>query len=207
MKGELEVAQHRLAEIDKAVGGLRAETDARFTALKGQGALDAYEARQKIAALQKPDDKAALFALAQQQEEKGEKGVAREIYEEYARKWPSDPRAAEAGFRAGELLFGQKRYREALLAYGRVAEDFPRSERAPAAMLGAAESMVRLEMKDEAVAVLGQLVQRYPKSDAAAKARARLHELAPPAAPEKKAAPDAKARRRREEEARRPERK
>ena len=190
IRGELEVAQHRLADVDKAVGGLRAETDARFTALKGQGAMDSYDARQKIAALPKPDDKAAVFALAQQQEEKGERGVAREIYEEYVRKWPSDPRSAEAGFRAGELLSAQKRYREALLSYGKVAEAFPRSDRAPAAMLGAAESMVRLDMTQEAIAVLRQLVDRYPKSDAAPKARARLQELAPPPPPpEKKPAP------------------
>jgi TolA-binding protein len=189
VKGDLEVAQHRLGEIDKALGALRTDTDARFTALKGQGAMDAYEARQKIAALPKPDDKAAVFALGQQQEEKGEKGVAREIYDEYVRKWPSDPRSAEAGFRAGELLFGMKRYRDALLAYGRVAEDFPRSERAPPSMLGAADAMVRLEMKDDAVSVLRQLVEKYPKSDAAAKAKARLAELAPPPPPEKKAPP------------------
>lgn len=190
VKGDLEVAQHRLGDIDKAVGALRSDTDARFTALKGQGAMDAYDARQKIASLPKPDDKAAVFALAQQQEEKGEKGVAREIYDEYVRKWPADPRSAEAGFRAGGLLFGMKRYREALLSYGRVAEDFPRSDKAPPAMLSAAESMLRLEMKDDAVSVLRQLVDRYPKTDAAAKARARLAELAPP---EKKAkAPDRK---------------
>jgi tol-pal system protein YbgF len=196
VKGELEVAQHRLLEIDRAVGGLRADTDARFTALKGQGALDAYEARQRIAALQRPDDKASFLALARAEEEKGEKGIAREIFEEYVRKWPSDPRAAEAGFRAGELLFDQKRFREALLSYGKVAEDFPRSDRAPEAMLGAAESMVRLDMKDDAAAVLGQIVERYPKSQAAAKAKARLKELAPPPepAPEKAKAPAQKAK-------------
>jgi tol-pal system protein YbgF len=183
VKGELEVAQHRLAEVDRAVGGLRADTDARFTALKGQGALDGYEARQRIASLPKQDDKAAFFALAHKEEEQGEKGVAREIYAEYVRKWPSDPRSADAGFRAGELLFGQKRFREALLSYGKVAEDFPRSERAPEALLGAAESMLRLEMKDDAVAVLRQVVEKYPKSESAAKAKARLQEIAPP--PEK----------------------
>jgi tol-pal system protein YbgF len=187
VRGDLEVSQHRLGELDKAVGALRADTDARFTALKGQGAMDAYDARQKIAALPKPDDKAAVFALAQQQEEKGDKGVAREIYEEYVRRWPSDPRSAEAGFRAGELLYGMKRYRDALLSYGRVAEDFPRSDRAPAAMLGAADSMLRLEMKDDAASVLRQLVDRYPKSDAASKAKARLADLAPPPPREKKA--------------------
>jgi TolA-binding protein len=183
VKGDLEVAQHRLAEIDRGVGALRSDTDARFAALKGQGAMDAYEARQRIAALPKPDDKGAVFALAQAQEEKGEKGIAREIYDEFIRKWPSDPRAAEAGFRSGELLSAMNRHRDALLAYGRVAEAFPRSDRAPAAMLGAAESMLRLEMKDDAISVLRQLVERYPKSDAAGKAKARLAELAPPPPP------------------------
>ena len=193
VKGDLEVAQHRLAEIDKAVNSVRSDTDARFTALRGQGAMDAYEARQKIAALKKPDDKAAVYALARDQEEKGEKGIAREIYEEYVRKWPSDPKAADAGYRAGELLFAQGRFRDALLAYGRIAEDFPRSDRAPPAMLGAAESMVRLEMKSDAISVLGQLVERYPKTDAAAKARARLKELAPPPPAEKKSSEKAKS--------------
>jgi TolA-binding protein len=196
VKGDLEVAQHRLAEIDKALGGLRTDTDARFTALKGQGAMDSYEARQRIATLPKPDDKAAVFALAEKEEDRGEKGVAREIYEEYVRKWPSDARSADAGFRAGELLFVQKRYREALLAYGKVAEDFPRSERAPLAMLGAAESMLRLEMKDDAVAVLGQITEKYPKSDAAKTAKARLEELQPPhrvEVPPKAKAPPSKA--------------
>jgi TolA-binding protein len=186
MKGDLEVAQHQLAELDKQVGGLRTDTEARFAALKGQGAMDAYDARQRIATLPRQDDKAAFFALAQREEEKGDKGVARELWEEYVRRWPSDPRSAEAGSRAGDLLFAQKRYREALLAYGRVAESFPRSDRAPPAMLGAAESMLRLEMRDDAVSVLRQFVEKYPKSDAAAKARARLAELTPP---EKKAPP------------------
>jgi tol-pal system protein YbgF len=172
------------------VGGLRADTDARFTALKGQGALDAYEARQRIAALPRQDDKAAVLQLARAEEQKGEKGVAREIYEEYVRKWPSDPSAAEAGLRAGELLFEQKRFREALLSFGKVAQDFPRSDRAPEAMLGAAESMARLEMKDDAVSVLGQVLERYPKSEAAAKAKKRLAELAPPPEPERAKAPE-----------------
>ena len=189
VKGDLEVAQHRLGEIDRSVGVLRSDTDTRFAALKGQGAMDAYEARQRIAALPKPDDKAAVLSLAQSTEDKGEKGIAREMYDEFVRKWPNDPRAAEAGFRSGELLFGMNRFRDALLAYGRVAEGFPRSDRAPLAMLGAAESMLRLEMKDDAISVLRQLVERYPKTDAAAKARARLAELAPPGKADKKPAP------------------
>ena len=188
LRGELEVEGHKLGEIDKSATALRSDTDARFAALKGQGAMDSYEARQRIAALKKPDDKVAILALGQQQEEKGDKGVAREIYEEYVRRWPNDPKAAEAGWRAAELFFEQGRFRDALLAYGRVAEAFPKSDRAPPSMLGAGESMLKLEMKDDAVSVLTQLVERYPKTDAEARAKAKLKELAPPPAATKKAA-------------------
>jgi tol-pal system protein YbgF len=176
-KGELEVEQHRLDQLDKSVADLRTDTEGRFAALKGAGALDTFQARQRAASLQKPDDKNAFFALAQKEDQGGDPGVARELYEEYVRKWPSDPRSADAGFRAGQLLFEQKRYRESLLAFGKVAESFPKSERAPNAMLGAADSMLKLDMKDEAKGVLEQLLERYPKTDAAHGAKERLASL------------------------------
>jgi tol-pal system protein YbgF len=191
VKGDLEAAQHRLDQLEKQLATLSSSTDARFAALKGAGALDDYTARQKLAALPRPDDKGAVFAAAQKEEREGDKGVAREMYDEYARRWPTDPRTAEARFRAGEIAFDQKRWRDALLSYGKVAEDFPRAELAPDAMLGAAESMLKLDMKDDAKAVFEQVVEKYPKSRAAARAKDRLAELAPPP-PEKKKAPSKK---------------
>jgi TolA-binding protein len=194
VKGELEVARHDLDEVQKSVGALDQKTEGRFAALKGAGALESYEAKQKLAALPKGEEKAGLLALARKEEQGGEAGVAREMYAEYARRYPTDPKAAEALFRAAELSFEQKRWREALLSYGKVAEDFPRADLAPDAMLGAAESMLRLDMKDEARAVLGQLLERHPKAKAAAKAKERLAELSPPPAapapaPKRKPAP------------------
>jgi TolA-binding protein len=192
VKGDLEVEQHRLDELEKGLASLKSETDGRFAAVRGAGALDAFEAKKRISELPKPDDRAAVFALAQQLDAKGETGVAREVYEEVVRRWPQDARSADAGFRAGELLASQKRHREALLSFGRVAEDHPRSAHAPDAMLGAADAMIQLGMKDEAKAVLGQLVEKYPKTPAASKAKARLAELAPsqakPPPPKKKPA-------------------
>jgi TolA-binding protein len=195
VKGELEVATHDLDTLEKSLGALDTKTEGRFAALRGTGALEEYEAKQRLAALPKGDDRASLLSLAQKEEQEGDKGVARQLYEEYARRWPTDPKAAEARFRAGELLFGQRRWREALLAYGKVAEEFPRSELAPDAMFGAAESMLHLEMKDEAQAVLEQLVQKHPKHKAAARAKARLAEIAPPPPPAPKPKPKPKPRR------------
>jgi TolA-binding protein len=192
VRGDLETSQHRLGELEKSLKALDASTDGRFAALKGAGALDDYEARQKLSALQKPDDKAAVFALAQKEEKDGDKGVARQMYEEYARRWPTDARTATARFRAGEIAFGQKRWRDALLSYGKVAEDFPRADVAPDAMLGAADAMLKLEMKDDARAVLEQLTEKYPKTKAASRARERLAELSPPPVEKKKPAPKKK---------------
>ena len=183
VKGDLEASQHRLGELEKNLSALDQKTDGRFAALKGAGALDEYEAKQRLAALPKGEDKNGLWSLAQKEEKDGDKGVARELYQEYARRYPSDPRSADAQFRAGEILFGQKRFREALLAYGKVAEAFPRSDLAPNAMLGAAESMLRLDMKDDAKSVLQQLLEKYPKDEVAPKAKERLAELSPPPPP------------------------
>jgi TolA-binding protein len=179
IRGQLEVDQHELGEHDRALASLRSELEGRMAALKGAGALDQYEARQRIASLPKPDDKSAVLELARKEESSGDKGVARELYEDFVKRWPDDPRAAEAGVRAGDILLVQRRWREALLAYGKVAQDFPKSGEAPTAMVGAAEAMVRLEMKDEAKALLEQVLEKYPKSGAASRARAKLAEISP----------------------------
>ncbi len=183
LRGDLEVSQHQLQDIQKGLLELKSDTEGKLAALKGAGALDEYQARQLVAAMDKPDDKGAFFALAQKQEQTGDKGVARELYQQYVRRWPNDPRSAEAGFHAGDLLASQKRWREAILAYGKVAEDYPRSERAPDALGQLAEAMLQLDMKDDARAILGQVVEKYPKSAAAARARKRLAELSEPVKP------------------------
>jgi len=183
LKGELEAQQHNLALLQGQVAESGKETEARLASLKGTGALDEAMARQKIAELPKPDDRAAVFALAQQVESGGDKGVARELYLHYVKRWPRDDKAPEAAFRAGHLLALQARWREAVVVFGKVAEDYPKSERAPEALLQVAEGLVQLERKDDARAVLEQLVAEHPKSDAARKGKARLAELAPKKAP------------------------
>jgi TolA-binding protein len=187
LKGELEAQQHNLGQLQQQVAESSKETDARLASLKGTGALDEAMARQKIAELPRPDDRAAVFALAQQVEAGGDKGVAREILLHYVKRWPRDDKAPEAAFRAGHLLAGQARWREAVVVFGKVAEDYPKSDRAPEALLQVAEGLVQLDRREDARSVLEQLIADYPKSDAARRGRARLAELSP-----KKAAPPKK---------------
>jgi tol-pal system protein YbgF len=177
MVGQLEEQQHALRETDQRLARLQSDTEARFAALKGAGALEDYEGRKRAEGLKRPTDKAEFFALAMQQEQAGERAVARQLYDEYVKKWPTDPRAADAWFRMGEISFGEKRYREAVLSYGKVAQDFPRSDKAPDALFRTGEAMLALDLKDDAKAIFQDVVKRYPKTSAAKKASARLAEL------------------------------
>jgi len=192
LNGELEVEQHRLGDLEKAIASLKMDTEGRFAALKGAGALDAYEARQRMASLPKPDDRTAVLELARKEESGGDKGVAVEMYEDFVRRWPDDPKAVDAGMRAGELLMGMRRWREALLAYGKVAQDFPKTPQAPLAMVGAGDAMLKLDMRDDAKATFASVMEKYPKTSASSKAKSRLSEINAAEKAEKKAAPKKK---------------
>jgi TolA-binding protein len=179
LKGEQEVAKHDLGEIDKSVGAFRTRIDKRFAGLQGRGALDEVLAQEKLESLPRQDDKAAFLALAQKTEAEGDKAVARALYDEYVKRFPNDPAAADAAFRSGELNSAQKRWRDALVSYGWVYERAPKSDRLPDAMLGMGNAMLELdELKKDAPVVLRELVQKFPKSPAAAKAKEKLATLA-----------------------------
>jgi TolA-binding protein len=180
MRGGLEVEQHKLAALEQLLQQSKQDAEGRFAALKGAGALDQYETRKKLDALKRPGDPQAFLALARQQDGAGEKAVARELYDELARRWPKDAAAADAQFRLGELAAADGRHREAILAFGKVAQEFPRTERAPDAMLRTGESLAALGMRPEAVGVLRELQSKYPKSPAARTAAARIDELDAP---------------------------
>jgi tol-pal system protein YbgF len=177
LRGATEEDQHRIEAVSAALDKLRSDVEGRFAALKGAGALEDYEAKRKVEQMKLPADKGALFALAQEQEKSGEKAVARDLYQEYTRRWPADPRAADAWFRVGELHYGAQRYREAILAYGKVAEGFPRSDKVPDAKLRAGEAMVALGLPEDARAIFEEVARQYPKTTAAKKAKKRLSDL------------------------------
>ncbi len=181
-KGDLEVEQHKLGELEQRLADLQQNTDSRFAALRGRGALDEAEAKQLIDGLPKQDDKAAFLSLAQQQEQKNNTGVARAIYDEYVRRFPTDASAPLAAIRSGDLAADQQRWKESFVAYGWVYKNAPRSDVVPDAMLGMATAMLQLdELKADAPAILKEVVDKYPKSPAAAKAKAKLAELKKPA--------------------------
>ena len=187
-RGDLEVEQHKLGQLEQQLADMQQATDKRFAALKGRGALDEAEAKQLIESLPRQDDKVAFLALAQKEEEKGDAGVAKQLYDEYLRRFPNDPSAPQAALKSGALAADQGRWKDSFASYGWVYKNAPRSDAAPDAMFGMATAMLELdEFRADAPAVLKEIVAKYPKSAAAAKAKAKLAELTPKKA--KKPAP------------------
>lgn len=182
VRGELEVQQHRLTQIEQSLQNIDSKAEKRFAALKGRGALDELEAKERIDSLQRPDDRAAFMALAEKEASQGDKGVARQLFDEYVRRWPADPGAPEAAYRSAQISMEQRRWREAMVSYGWIYEKAPRAERAPDALLGVGRAMLELEeLKKDAPGVLREVTEKYPRTAAADEARKLLAGLAPPA--------------------------
>jgi tol-pal system protein YbgF len=179
----LEGYAQRLAAVERTLAeprrsGCEASAEPRRPAARAPAA-ERPPAPEPPAARETPGSsgKTDYLALAREQERRGEKTVARELYEQYVAEFPADPASADAHFRLGELAFGDRRYRDAIVEFGKVARDFPRSDKAPDALLRTAASMLKLDLKDEAATVLSEVPQRYPASPAAARARKQLAEL------------------------------
>jgi tol-pal system protein YbgF len=187
LRGSQEELGHRLDLLDQALAAQRTDNENLRAAMKGSAALEELEAKRKIAEMKLPSDKGDFFATAQAQEAKGEKAVARLLYEDFLKRWPADARAADAHFRLGELWYGDKRWREAILEYGKVARDFPRSDKAPDALLRTGEAMLQVDLRDDARGLFEEVSSRYPRSSAAQRAKARLAELSKRKPPPKKA--------------------
>lgn len=130
-----------------------------------------------------PSDKASYLAFARAQESRGHREAARELYQAYLTRFPGDPTAADAHFRLGELAYAERRYRDAVVEFGKVAQAFPRSERAPDALLRTADSLAAMNQRDDAAAILSEIPRRYPGTPAAGRAAERLAELGGAKAP------------------------
>jgi len=187
VRKQLDEQSRKIEAIDRTVARLQTDVAQRPPGVppKRAGRAGAERPRVGSEALspkpppEAPDagGRAEVLALAREQESHGQRAVARDLYEEYVSKFPSDPGTAEARFRLGELAFAERRYQDAIVEFGKVAQDFARSERAPDALLRTADSMLAIGLNDDAKAVLSDVPRRYPNSAAAARARQRLTQL------------------------------
>lgn len=191
LRGQVETYVYKIGELEAALNRTNEDTDKRLLELKGEAALREAEARKKAEELKRPSDKKEFLALAQDKAKGGDTALARQLYNEFLKKWPKDALVADAHFGLGESYFAEDKCREALFEYGKLLQDHPKADVTPAAYLRSSECFQKLKMQDESRMALEEVVKGYPKSEAAKTAKARIAELdkAKKAAPAKKPAP------------------
>ncbi len=188
LRGMVETYQYKIAELENALKSTKEDVSKKAT---DPDAAKQIEAKKKADELKRPEEPKDFYKLAAEKQKSGEVALARQLYNEFLKKWPRDESVGDVHFALGETYLEEDRCREALYEYGKVISDFPKAKIAPNAYLRSGECFKKLKLNSESKLALDELVKQFPKSDAAKTAKTRLAELAKETAkkPEPKKAP------------------
>lgn len=191
LRGEVETYVFKIGDLETQLKKLSDDTDRKLTELQGAEAVKAAEARKQAEQLKRPADKKEFLALADARFAANDLDTARELYNEWLKKWPRQEGVAQAHFGLGKTYQAQDRCREALFEYGKLIQEYPRSKLVPEGLVRSSDCFLKLKMTDEAKLALEEVLKSHPKAPEAKVARTKLAELnkkpAPPAANKKKA--------------------
>ncbi len=174
LRGMVETYQYKVTELENALKLTKDEVSKKAVDVE---ATKLIETKKKADELKRPEDPKEFFKLASEKQKGGEVAVARQLYNEFLKKWPRDDSVGEVHYALGETYLDEDRCREALYEYGKVISDFSKSKVAPSAYLRSSECFKKLKLTSEAKLALDELVKQHPKSDAAKTAKTRLAEL------------------------------
>lgn len=143
----------------------------------------ASEPGQRKAASREPaplrDESAAAdarYRRARELAEQRESGEALREFDGFLREFPEDGRVARAHFTRGELLFAEREYARALVAFELALQREPAGEQAAHSLLQIARCQFRLGASERGKASITQLKARFPDSAAARRAEQVMQE-------------------------------
>jgi tol-pal system protein YbgF len=175
-----------LNELDEAVRALvnRIEDNEQLRLNRG-GRDRSSGSRPSVGSTGAASDSAAAAAAADEEiyreayldVTRGNYDLAATAFNDYLRKNPSGPRAAEAHYYLGECEYANGRWLEAAGQFQQVVRDFPKSRQAPAAYLKMGNAYSQLEERGLAQQAYRALIERHPNTEEAKQARAALNEL------------------------------
>jgi tol-pal system protein YbgF len=90
--------------------------------------------------------------------------LAQQAFQEFLKKYPSDPMAAEAQFWLGESLFQGKNYQPAAEAFVTMTKKYPTSPKQPDSLLRLGQSLAALQQRDLACVTLAEVSKKYPRA-------------------------------------------
>jgi tol-pal system protein YbgF len=124
-----------------------------------------------VAALPATDDPEELYRNSYEFILSGDYGTAESGFRDHIKRFPADPKTADARFWLGESLLGQKKYRDAAEIFLAANKDYPSAKKAPDMLLKLGVSLVGLDQHDVACATFSEIGKRYPNMSGALKDR------------------------------------
>jgi tol-pal system protein YbgF len=171
LRGQIEVLANDLAETQKRQKDFYIDLDTRLRNLEPKKVtVDGQEAEVD------PNEQ-KTFENAMTIFKGGDYKGAGAAFNDFLRRFPQSPFAANAQYALGNSFYVQGDYRDALTAQQAVVKNFPNSPRAPEALLNIASCYVELKDKAGAKRALDMLIDKYPDSPSAQTAKERLHSL------------------------------
>lgn len=177
LRGQVETYLYKINDLEQQLKTVQDNTDAKLTQMKGEQAVKDAEAKKQAEAMQRPADKNEFLKLADEKSKAKDYALARQLYNEWLKKWPKDALAGEAHYGLGVTYAEDAKCREALFEFRKVIEEFQKTKSAADAYLRSATCFAELKMGPESRLALEEVVKSYPKSDAAKTAKAKLAEL------------------------------
>ena len=90
--------------------------------------------------------------------------LAQQAFQDFLKKYPSDPMSGEAQFWLGESLFQGKNYQSAAEAFVTMTKKYPTSPKQPDTLLRLGQSLAALQQRDLACVTLAEVAKKYPRA-------------------------------------------
>jgi tol-pal system protein YbgF len=90
--------------------------------------------------------------------------LAQQAFQDFLKKYPSDPMSSEAQFWLGESLFQSKNYQPAAEAFVTMTKKYPTSPKQPDTLLRLGQSLAALNQRDLACVTLAEVGKKFPRA-------------------------------------------
>lgn len=172
LAGRVDEANHGLEELRKDVGATRTEIYAKMDDLKRAQAAAAAPAPPPP--VQIPTDKAAHYKAIEDAHTKKDWATVRVLATEYVNRYPTDDKADEALFFAGDGDLADGRPSSALGHFNRLLKLFPRSNVLDRTLYGMGEAYMTMHDCANAKLAYEAAERRFSKDKIGADSRAKL---------------------------------
>ncbi len=175
LAGRLDEANHGLEELRRDVAASRSEIYAKMDDLKRAQQSTPAPAPPPV---QIPADKATHYKQLEEAHTKKDWAMVRALAPEYVNRYPSDDKADEALFYAGDADLTDGRPSSALGNFNRLLKLFPRSNVLDQTLFGMGEAYMMMHDCANAKLAYEACDRRFSKEKVGADSRARLQVIA-----------------------------